>query len=184
MKVCPNCQNNLDDAAVFCTACGATLGDVPPANQAQPQSNSNVPPQGQVPPQNEAPQGAPYYAPPVQPVVDPFDHTDEFDAKDIADNKLLAMLVYLFGLLGVVVAYIAKKDSPYLEFHVKQGLKLGIAEALVGLVTAVLSWTCIVPVVGSIALVVLMVIQVIAFVDVCNNKAKEPAIIRNLKFFS
>ena len=174
MKVCPNCQSNLDDAAVFCTTCGATVGgSVPPVYDSQPQQNNQVPPQG-----------APYYAPPVQPVADPFDHTAEFDSNDISDNKLLAMLVYLFGIIGVVIALLSKRDSAYLEFHTKQGLKLAIVEALVGLITAVLSWTCIVPVAGAICTIILLVIQVICFVDVCNNKAKEPAIIKNLKFLN
>ena len=36
--------------------------------------------------------------------ADPFDHTAEFDSKDISDNKVIAMLCYLLGSIGVKAA--------------------------------------------------------------------------------
>ena len=158
MKVCPNCQNpNVADEAAVCPNCGAAF--------AVPQVNTQIPQQT-----------------PTQPVVDRFDHTAEFDAKDIADNKLYAMLIYALGLVGVIIALLKKDDSAYLAFHLKQGLKLLVVTSVISVVTAVLCWTFIVPIVGSIALIGVFVLQVMLFIDVCNNKAKEPYIIRNIKF--
>lgn len=164
MKICTNCQNAIDDNAVFCTKCGAS--------QAVQQ---NAVPQGTpVPPQQ------PYYAP--QPVVDPFDHTAEFDAQDISDNKVIAMLVYLMGAVGILIALLASKESRYVSFHLRQALKFLVIETLTGLAVALLAWTFIVPIAGGIFYIVLFVIKVIAFFQICGGKAKEPAIIRNFGF--
>ena len=187
MKICPNCKSSIEDASVFCVVCGASVAAPQEAQQPAPEYAQHVPPQGaqQVPPQGTQqvpPQGVPYYTSTTVPPVDPFDHTSEFDAQDIADNKLLAMLVYLLGIAGVLVALLAKKESAYLDFHVRQGVKFVIVETLVSLATALLCWTCIAPAVGGVFLVALAVVQLICFFDVCNGKAKEAAIIRSFKF--
>jgi len=114
---------------------------------------------------------------------DPFDHTAEFDAKDISDNKVIAMLPYLMGLLGVIVAaLLAKGESQYVSFHIRQALKLNIVSMLVTIVAAVLAFTIIVPIAAGIFAIVIVVLQIIAFFQVCGGKAKEPAIIKNLNF--
>ena len=198
MKVCPNCNNNIDDGSVFCVVCGTNVAspqsepqpEVTYAPPVQPQGTQPVPPNNTQAPsgQQVPPQGVPYYtAQPnaqanPQPVADQFDHTSEFDAKDIADNKLYALLVYLLGILGIIVALLIKIDSPYLKFHINQGIKLTIIEAVVGVATALFCWTCIVPVVGNIALITLTVVQIICIIDVCSGKAKDAPIVRSIKF--
>ncbi len=150
MKFCPKCGVQLDDAAVFCNACGANLGEAAPA----------------------------------APEVDVFDHTAEFDAKDISDNKAFAMLVYLLSWIGIVIALLGSRDSKYLQFHIRQAIKIQVASILVSIVTAVLVWTVIVPIAGAIASVFLFVLQIIAFFQICAGKAKEPVLIRNIPFFN
>lgn len=90
MKTCPNCNVQLDDAATFCANCGARISE---SAQAQPQytQNTAVPPQG-----------------------DPYDHTAEFDPQDISDNKVFAMLGYLLGTVGIIIALFGK---PQVAFH-------------------------------------------------------------------
>ena len=78
MKMCPNCRNQIPDEAVYCPICGTGVGTGP---QFTPQQ-SFVPDTGYTEP--------PVYAA-VVPYVDPYDHTSEFDAADIAENKLFAM---------------------------------------------------------------------------------------------
>lgn len=155
MKFCPNCNTAADDNATFCTACGATFNAMP--------NNGGV-----------------VYT--QQPIFDSSDHTAEFDANDVAENKLYAMLGYLFGFLGIAVALLAKRDSAYVEFHIKQALKICIINGLLVLAAGVLVWTFIVPFAAIIGVTVLEVISVICFFDVCKGKAKEPAIVRNLSF--
>ena len=113
---------------------------------------------------------------------DPTDHTEEFDKADIKENKLYAILPYLLGALGVIIAHLLAKDSPYVQFHIKQALKLLICGALTTIATVTLCWTCIVRCAGILASCTLLVLTVIAFEQVCMGKAKEPAIIRSINF--
>ena len=117
-----------------------------------------------------------------KPAVDPYDHTAEFDAADISANKVLAMMPYLTGIMGVIIAMLAHADSPYTAFHVKQYLKLSVCQILLLIVSAVLCFTILIPVLGAIALAVLLVIRIICFVQICLGRAKEPAIVRRLGF--
>ena len=45
------------------------------------------------------------------PYVDPMDHTGEFDAADISENKVIAMLPYILGVAGLIIALLARSDS-------------------------------------------------------------------------
>lgn len=114
--------------------------------------------------------------------VDAKDHTADFDAKDISENKVVAMLPYLMGIIGILVSAILAKDSPYVSFHVKAALKFTVVEALLLIVTAVLCWTFIVPIAASICLIIIFVLRIIAFVQICQGKAKDPAIIGSFGF--
>ena len=155
MKTCPNCGAQIDDSAAFCANCGTSF-----ATGAQPQ-----------------------YAPQQYvPVVDPYDHTAEFDAQDISENKVIAMLVYLLGTIGIIIALLAANTSKYVGFHMRQALKFTVVEILTALVTALLCWTIIVPIAAGVFLAVLAVIKIICFFQICQGKAKEPAIIKSLTF--
>lgn len=163
MKNCPKCGAQLEDNAEFCTRCGEKQNGFAGA-----QTNQNYQ-------QNYAP-GA--YAKPF----DPYDHTAEFDAKDISDNRVISMLSYLLGTFGLIIALLAAKDSPYASFHIRQSLKFTVVNVLMAIVTILLFWTVIVPIVAGIAFAVLAVIKIICFFQICMGKAVEPYIIRNLGF--
>ncbi len=159
MKTCPKCQAQLNDDAIFCTSCGTQF-----ANTSAPQA----------PQQPQFQQYVPYY--------NPYDHTAEFDAKDISENKVISMLVYLMGVFGIIIALLIGKESPYTAFHVRQSLKFMVVEILMGIATALLFWTIIVPIAYGIMSVVLLVLKIICFFQICSGKAIEPPIIRNLGF--
>ncbi len=114
--------------------------------------------------------------------VDPTDHTSEFDAADISENKVFAMLPYLLSVVGVIIALLAKTESRYTAFHVRQSLKIFICQALVGIISAVLAITIIVPLAGAVCEIILLVVQIICFFQVCAGRAKEPAIVNRLGF--
>lgn len=194
MKTCPTCGATLDDATMFCTQCGTNLQGAPDFANTQGSAsnqdtvnqdaahNQGMPNQG-MPNQGPMPgQGAPYQQYAQAPVFDPYDHTAEYSPKDISDNKVIAILVYLMGTIGIIIALLASKESPYVAFHLRQGLKFLAVEVLVGIVSAVLFFTLIVPIAGGIFLIVLWVIKIICFFQICSGKAKEPAIIRSLGF--
>ena len=121
-------------------------------------------------------------APGYAPQVDPYDHTAKFDPKDISDNKVIAMLVYLMGAIGIIIALLASSNSPYVGFHLRQALKFIVVETLLGLVAVLLVWTVIAPIAAAIMSIILFVIKIICFFQICEGKAKEPAIIRELNF--
>lgn len=155
MKICPNCHAQLDDSSIFCTSCGTQFGAVPPQQNA-------VPPQ-----------------PAFVPAYDPYDHTAEFDPKDISDNKVFAMLCYLMDFVGIIIALLATHSSKYTMFHVRQALKITVVSILSVFVI-------IIPILGWIAFpilqVILWVIKIISFFQICSGKAKEPAIVRSFGF--
>ncbi len=126
--------------------------------------------------------GAVFAVPAPAYVPDPTDHTEEFDAADVSENKVFAMLPYLMGIIGVIVALLAKTESPYAAFHVRQFLKLAICETIIGIVSAVLGITIIVPIAGAVCMLILLVVRIICFFQVCSGKAKEPAIVKKLNF--
>lgn len=114
--------------------------------------------------------------------VDPYDHTAEFDPQDISDNKVYAMLVYLMGTIGIIIALLAAQNSRFVAFHVRQALKIVAVNLLMVIASAVLFWTIIVPIAAGVMAVVFWVIKIICFFQICSGKAKEPAIIRSLGF--
>lgn len=123
------------------------------------------------------------------PVIPAHDHTAEFDAQDISDNKVVAMLVYLTGWLGIIIAMLAGNTSKYAGFHVRQALKITVIETLLMIAAGVLFWIFIVPVLGWIMAVafvgaycVLFVVRIIAFIQICKGKAVEPPIVRVFGF--
>ena len=180
--ICPKCGSKMPDDSAFCTRCGASLHTGTQENQ-----NSQGTPYGYGNPQGN--NGAYYGNPQMnngmpygQPYVDPKDHSAEFDGKDIADHKLFAMLPYLLGILGTIVALLVAKDSPYVGFHVREGIRILVSEVLLGLITVVLCWTVVVPIAAAVCFIILLVVRIISFVNVCNGKAKEAAIVSNFGF--
>ena len=115
------------------------------------------------------------------PVIEPWDHTAEFDAQDISDNKVYALSAYLFSILGVLLCNVLAKESPYAQFHAREALKLDVVTIVVYLLACVLCWTCIAPVAGAVLILILFVVKVICFVQVCKGQAKEPWMIRSIK---
>ncbi len=147
----------------FCPNCGTQMEDNAafcPKCGAQPNAAPNM-----------------TYAP-----VDPYDHTAEFDPQDISDNKVYAMLVYLMGTIGIIIALLAAQNSRFVAFHVRQALKIVAVNLLMVIAAAVLFWTIIVPIAAGVMAVVFWVIKIICFFQICSGKAKEPAIIRSLGF--
>ena len=158
MKTCPNCHTQLDDNAAFCTNCGM--------------------------PFSSSPGDAPQYAPPAYtaPTAPLYDHTAEFDPKDISNNKVYAMVPYLLGSIGIIIALLAASGSKYVEFHIRQVIKMTVASILMWIAAMLLCWTIIAPVAALIMSVVLGVIKIICFFQICSGKAVEPAIVRSLPF--
>ncbi|MCM1283235.1 MAG: zinc ribbon domain-containing protein [Muribaculaceae bacterium] len=190
--ICPKCGSEMADGSSFCTKCGAALGQAGTDYTQQQNAQAGT---GYTQQQNaqagtdytQNPNGQPYgnanggaYGQPY--AIDPKDHTAEFAPKDISDNKVLAMMPYLMGTIGIILALLASKESPYVSFHVRQALKLTVCTVLVGIITAVLCWTVIVPIAGGVCTVILFIVRIISFFQICSGKAKEAAIVSSFGF--
>ena len=180
MKMCPNCRNHIADESMYCPICGTAIGAAPQfTTQQTPASPTDY---------STAYAQPPVYTAPV-PYVDPYDHTADFITADIAENKVLAMLCYLLGPLGILMAQLAARDSKYAAFHIRQAMKLTVAEIL-GLLAMVAAASILwsirlrgLMVFGvAVGLIGLALLHLLCFIHVAKGKAKEVYIVRNLKF--
>jgi len=121
-------------------------------------------------------------------LTDMKDHTSEFDPQDIENNKVMALLAYLFWL--VLIPLFAAKDSKFARFHCNQGIILAIAElALNFVVFPILSGILGgVPVVGLLISIVsglvglcFFVLSVIGIINAVQGQAKELPVIGGFK---
>lgn len=168
MKNCPNCHNQAKEDALFCPVCGTMLDVVPQPDPDYFQMKN---------------QPAPVTMPVIK-VPDAYDHTDDFSADDIHEAKLPCMCAYLLDFVGVIIALLMCPSSEYARFHIRQSLKFTVLEVLIALASVLLCWTFIVPIAGMISLVVLSVLKLICFADVCKGQAKDAPIIRSIKFLN
>lgn len=171
MKTCPNCGAQLDDNAMFCTQCGMAQG-ADGANQ-QNYYQQNYYQQNQYQYQYQKP-------------VSPYDHTAEYDPDDISKNKVYCMIIYLCPIVGIIIAFLAtiNEKSPFVTFHIRQGMKLFVIKAILSLAAVLLSWTVVLGIAAGVCIVICMVLQIICFVWVCMGKAKEVPIIRAFNFLN
>ncbi|MGN0477920.1 MAG: zinc ribbon domain-containing protein [Hominenteromicrobium sp.] len=196
MAFCQQCGSQLAEGGTFCAVCGTPVAQAAqpeptpaqqpaapyqpePAPVQQPAPNPYQPEQAPV--QQNPYQPVPQYQP-VQPTYNPNDHTADFTAEDISKNKVVAMAAYVLGMIGIVIALLAAPESPYASFHSRQALKLEIVSQLLLIVSLVLCFTFIVPILGALALVVVFVVRIICFFQVCSGKAKDAAIVGSLPF--
>lgn len=180
MKTCPNCRNQINDDSVYCPVCGTGVGTVP--QFTQPQTSAPV-----------TDYSTNYGQPPIYTApaayVDPYDHTAEFDAADIADTKVFAMAMYLLGPLGIIITLLSVKESRYAAFHVRQAMKLTVAEVLGVLALAVIAflmWNLrmrgLMFLLVAVALIGLVLIHLLCVLSICKGMAKEVYLVRSLRF--
>lgn len=156
MKQCSKCGAQLRDDAAFCPGCGTPCG---------------ASGQGQQP-----------YAGYQQPATFQYEHTASFEASDISYNKVICMAIYLLGIGGIVIAMLAGTTSAYVSFNVREALKITVTEILVGICGVLLMFTIIALPLAAICEVVLFVVRIICFFNICSGKAVEAPIVRSLGF--
>lgn len=97
-------------------------------------------------------------------MIDPMDTTHR-DPQDVADNKDLAALSYVW-VLSLVVLF-AKRESPFVQFHARQGA------VLFGLSLVV--WAM--PFVGKVAELLVLALCIIGFLHAAQSEWREIPII-------
>jgi len=105
--------------------------------------------------------------PPVQP-SQPSKPTTPMNPQDIEENKLIAAIAYL-GILALV-PLLLKKDSPFAQYHAKQGLVLLIAWVIVNLVMVIpiLGWIA-----GFVGNILCLILMVVGIVNALSGETKE-----------
>ncbi len=166
MATCTSCGTNLDDGAKFCPSCGTATAVAVQETREQ----SGLPDNDF---RNKAKNAYANF-------TNTQDSTAGFDQKDIADNKVMAVLAY-FGFL-VFVPIFAAKDSKFARFHANQGLILFIAAVAYWIVyliiTAIftaISWRlgAAAGAILSLFWIVFSVFAIIGIVNAAQGKAKE-----------
>lgn len=209
--ICPRCGKDNSNETDFCSVCGEKM-------QNSPDVEPNVPYMGQMPNgqsmytngfsqgnpyitgginlnQQNMGMGAPVFVPQVQKngTHAQTDHTSEFSEKDVSNHKIYAMLPYLMGTIGIIIALLAAKKSKYVRFHVRQALKLTIISVILTIISIPFSVLGLIPIAGIIFMLVavcigivqigVFILKIIGFFQVCEGKAKEPAIIGSFDMF-
>lgn len=120
-------------------------------------------------------------------IFDTPDTTSSYQESDIADNKVMAVLSYLWIL--VLIPILAAPNSPYARFHASQGLTLLLVDIAWGVVSGILSfilgfipvinllWGIIVWLVG----IALFVMTILGIVNAVQGKAKELPLIGSIR---
>ncbi len=165
MLTCKQCGTQVEENIKFCTNCGAPL-EIPAEQKNMPATDISAK---------------------LKNLNNTQDTTSEYDADDIARNRVFAILAY-FGPL-VFIPMFAVKGSKYARFHANQGLTLLIAYGAYGVAYAIL--TVIIALISSklafiLTLVSLVgvlftVLAVIGVVNAASGKAKELPLIGKFK---
>lgn len=111
------------------------------------------------------------------------DITVEFDAQDIEQNKVFAILAYISWL--VLVPMFASKESKFAKFHANQGLVLAIAEIICWVVLGILRKLPLIGWIFGIAetlfSLVCLLFALIGIINAANGRAKELPIVGKFK---
>ena len=114
MALCGKCGAEMADGVKICPACGAEA-EASASEAPKTESAANK----------------------IAGINNTADSTADYDAQDIADNKIMAVLAY-FGLLFLIPLLAAPK-SKFARFHANQGIVLCIVLVGYGIVNVILT---------------------------------------------
>lgn len=153
MAYCPNCGSKVEDGTTFCPNCGSKLGVEKTAQKTD-------------------------FSDDLKKLADTPDTTANYAPADIAENKGMGVLCYL-GILWLI-PFLAKKDSPFVKFHLNQGLVL----LVLGLISWILCRIPFIRIIGWLASVAVFALAIIGIVNVVNGKAQELPVVGKYKLLS
>ncbi len=124
----------------------------------------------------------------ISDITNTVDSTAEFDKQDIEDNRIMALLSYLFWL--VLIPIFAAPKSKFARFHANQGLVLTIIGTVVGAVLSIVGGILgailsilgtIVGIIGAVIGLAFLILAILGIVNAINGKAKELPLIGGIK---
>lgn len=172
MATCKNCGSNVNDDIKFCPNCGTEVA---------------APAQAQTQAQTQTQQSNTDFTDKVAQLNNTADTTAEFDANDIASNKVMAVLSY-FGILWLIPLF-AAKESKFARYHANQGLVIFIASFAYSIASTIIDsiFTAIsyrlgfVGTILDLVSIVFVVLAIIGIINAANGKAKEVPVIGKYK---
>lgn len=162
MAFCSKCGKEIIEGQKFCSGCGAPA-DGSTANTTTSGTTSTIDLSDR-----------------IANFTNTADTTAEFDANDIQENKVFAILAYL-GIL-FIVPLLAAPNSRFARYHTNQGLVLFITWFAVLILSFIFR---LIPILGIIISVLLylsiLALLVIGIVNASQGKAKELPLIGSIK---
>lgn len=111
------------------------------------------------------------------------DFTNDYDSRDINENKVIAMFSYLSLL--VLIPIFGAKESGYARFHANQGLVLMLAEIIsvtaCEILSNILFFGWIFGIVEGLAGLACFVFSVIGIINALSGRAKELPIVGKIR---
>ncbi len=186
MAFCGKCGTKVDEGVKFCPGCGNAIEAIPASEQqAQPQTQTQ--PQQVASEQAQPAAKQNDFSAKVAALNNTADTTAEYDANDIAQNKVMGILAY-FGPLCFIPMF-AAKDSKFARFHANQGLVLliacvaySIASTIINTIILMISWrlSFITSIISFIS-IVFLILAVIGIINAANGRAKELPVIGKIQ---
>lgn len=160
MSYCKNCGTEIEDGVKFCPSCGTATGE----DTREPSGKS--------------------FADTVAELNNTADTTAEFDAKDIEDNKVMALLSYIGPLF--LVPMLAAPRSKFARYHANQGLVLFLAELILGVAIWVLKFipiSLVWQIVGAVSGLVSLIYLILGIYNAVGGRAKELPLIGHIRLY-
>lgn len=197
MKICNTCGFECDDNIEICPTCGRNCDGSDPKKNTAPQTDpfaeyrkqidmqmkeqekriEAIKKQMQEEKEKEKRKAEDENKKPEKSV---WDKTELFPEEEVKEYRLTAVLIYLLGIFGIILALVTDKSSPYLKFHITEGLKITVVTAALTVISVVLCWTFIIPVLSGLGLIVLTAVNLISAYKTLTGKSENAVIIRNL----
>lgn len=157
MDKCSRCGSDLETGKSYCTFCGARVDD-DDNNKGKNYDFTNMMYGGK-------------------------NFSEEFDARDIVENKVFCILSYL-GIL-FIVGLIAQPNSKVVKFHANQGLVLFIAETVLGIAGGMMG---VIPFIGAVmtaiigmaASAVVLAAFIYQLINISDGKVKKLPVIGDI----
>ncbi len=97
-----------------------------------------------------------------------FENGYEFTQAEVEEGKTMGILAYILFLIPLL----AQRENRYSMFHTEQAIILVIVAIGLSVISSVLSFTCIVPIIGAIAGLGVLVLWIIGLINAIGGKAK------------